>query len=85
MSNIAEQWTMHTPKGSFDFAYPADRCPNLEGDRPVYMTKFKRTWDNPSDPIKYEFTLTDESYVQDAFNFLYNGPANGIKYPGVES
>lgn len=81
---IVETWTMNTPRGSFDFAYKADQTPALSGNKPVWMENFKRQWDNPQDPVHYEFDLKDESYVQDAFNFLYNGPANGIKYPGEE-
>lgn len=82
---LAETWTMHTPRGSFTFSYKAGEGPEVSGKKPIWMTKLNRTWDNPSEPIKFVFTLGDESYVQDAFNFLYNGPANGIKYPGEES
>jgi hypothetical protein len=78
---IAETWTMHTPRGSFDFAYPMGSAPVVFKKPPVWMTSFKKVWDNPQDPVHFEFTITDEQYVQDAFNYLYNGPVQAIKYP----
>lgn len=82
---IAEIWTMHTPKGTFDFAYPVGSAPALFEKPPVWMTNFKKSWDTPQEPIRFEFTLSDEKYVQDAFNYLYNGPVNDIKYPAEEA
>lgn len=82
---IVTMWTMNTPKGSFDFGYKMGEGPAELKEKPVWMKDFKRTWDNPQDPVKFEFTLSDEQYAQDAFNYLYNGPANGIAYPAAEA
>lgn len=84
MNDIAETWTMHTPRGDFQFGYKAGEAPASFATQPVWMTDFKKKWDNPLDPVAFEFTLADESYVQDAFNYLYNGPATGIAYPAEE-
>lgn len=79
--DVAVMWIMHTSKGTFDFGYKMGEAPEANGDKPSWMGDFKRKWDSPTDPVTFEFTLTDESYIQDAMNFLYNGPVNGIQYP----
>jgi hypothetical protein len=81
---IVEKWIMHTPKGDFEFGYKMGETPNFT-TKPVWMSNFKKSWDSPQDPVLFEFTLEDETYAQDAFNFLYNGPANGIAYPSTEA
>lgn len=84
LKDVAELWIMHTPKGTFDFGFKAGEGPKLGGNKPVWMKDFKRTWDNPQDPVTFEFTLSDETYIQDALNFVYNGPAMGVDYPAEE-
>jgi hypothetical protein len=81
---VAVMWIMHTQKGTFDFGYKAGEDPDPPKTQPVWMKDFKKKWDNPSDPVTFEFTLADEMYIQDALNYLYNGPANGINYPATE-
>jgi hypothetical protein len=81
---IVETWTMHTAKGTFDFAYPMDAVPTPFKKPAVWMKDFKKTWDNPQDPIHFEFTLSDEKYIQDALNYLYNGPQEDVAYPVEE-
>jgi hypothetical protein len=84
-SEIAVMWIMHTPRGTFDFGYKAGEAPPTFDKPPVWMGKFRKQWHRPQDPVIFEFTLTDEQYAQDAFNYLYNGPAEGIKYPVQEN
>lgn len=69
---IVEIWTMHTKKGTFDFGYKMGEAPHIMPIQPSWMTKFSKKWDNPSDPIKYEFTLSSEDKIQAAIDFLYN-------------
>ena len=76
---------MHTPRGSFDFGYEIGQLPATFSETPVWMTNFTKKWVSPQDPVHFEFTLADEQYAQDAFNYLYNGPVNGIKYPVDEA
>ena len=83
--NIATMWIMHTPRGTFKFGYKIGEDPPTFNKKPVWMRRFEKHWDNPQDPIIFEFTLTDEQYIQDAFNYLYNGPAEGISYPAEEA
>lgn len=82
---IVEIWIMHTPRGDFEFGYKPGECPAPFKEAPVWMSNLKKHWDHPQGPITFEFTLTDDTYSQDAFNYLYNGPANDIKYPVQEA
>lgn len=84
IKDVAIVWIMHTPRGTFEFGYKAGEDPVPFKKPPVWMKDFKKSWDNPADPVKFEFTLADEQYVQDAFNYLHNGPTEGIKYPAEE-
>lgn len=77
-------WIMHTPRGTFEFGYKAGEDPTPFEKPPIWMSDLSKKWDNPQDPVTFEFTLSDESYVQDAFNYLHNGPVNGISYPVEE-
>lgn len=84
LKDVATMWIMHTPKGTLEFGYKAGEDPPTPKTKPVWMDNFKKRWDNPSDPVMFEFTLSDETYIQDAINFLHNGPVEGIKYPASE-
>lgn len=84
LDQVAVMWIMHTAKGTFDFGYKPGEDPPIFKKPPVWMKDFKKTWDNPQDPVTFEFTLSDEQYIQDALNYLYNGLAEDIKYPAEE-
>lgn len=76
MSDVKDQiaaiWTMITPKGAFDFVYKMGEDPVTPEERPIWMGDFSKKWENPTDPVAFTFTLTDEKYIQNAFDFLYN-------------
>lgn len=71
---VAVRWIMHTPKGTFEFGYKVGEDPIVLKKKPVWMSKFARYWANPSAPVIFEFTLSDDSYIQEALNYLYNEP-----------
>lgn len=76
--DVAEVWVMHAPEGSgkqsIEVGYKMGEGPLRLSDIPAWMTKLKRTWDSPSEPVKFEFTLLSDEYAQEALNYLYNEP-----------
>lgn len=65
-------WKMHTPRGTFELGYKAGDDPKPLEKQPAWMKDFSKKWENPSDPLTFEFTLSDDNLIQDAIDYLYN-------------